>query len=142
MISSPGCCRPLNGLSGPIGIDFYPTSIAWRKVRNGTELAGPDFSLTSPLDILYPTLRRFDSGQAWPDTPNLELDRRDEGGPLCSDGVRTSGLADRHDRTVHCLGSCGKLEVGGYGGLFSVNSFKLLILWCARTDSNCRPSGS
>src|SRR4029453_17926768 len=26
MMSSPGCCRPLNGLSGPIGIDFYPTS--------------------------------------------------------------------------------------------------------------------
>src|SRR5689334_21849024 len=27
MIRSPGCCRPLNGLSGPIGVDFYPTSM-------------------------------------------------------------------------------------------------------------------
>src|SRR3981081_3786980 len=27
MINSPGCCRPLKGLVGVIGIDFYPTSM-------------------------------------------------------------------------------------------------------------------
>src|SRR5215471_18728076 len=31
MITSPGCCRPLNGLLGVIGMDFYPTSLsAWK----------------------------------------------------------------------------------------------------------------
>jgi hypothetical protein len=29
------CCRPLNGLSGPISIAFYPTSI--RAVKFATE---------------------------------------------------------------------------------------------------------
>src|SRR6516165_20029 len=31
MITSPGCCRPLNGLLGVIGMDFYPTSLSTRK---------------------------------------------------------------------------------------------------------------
>ena len=39
MMSSPGCCRPLNGLSGPIGIDFYPTNSPGAKFA--TEPANP-----------------------------------------------------------------------------------------------------
>src|ERR1700722_11565038 len=32
MITSPGCWRPLKGLFGVIGMDFYPTSLSARKV--------------------------------------------------------------------------------------------------------------
>ena len=41
MISSPGCCRPLNGLFGPIGIELYPTS------RSAAKFA------TEPLDFAF-----------------------------------------------------------------------------------------
>ncbi len=35
MISSPGCCRPLNGLLAVIGIDFLPYQDARRKSSQG-----------------------------------------------------------------------------------------------------------
>src|ERR1035438_8626635 len=69
------------------------------------EVADPDLSLASAIDLFDPALRRFDSGQAWPDALDLDFDRRDEG--------RTFGLGQctdcgfgpaRHDRTVHRRG--------------------------------------
>jgi hypothetical protein len=38
MITSPGCCRPLKGLFGVLGIEFHPYQLVRRKVRNGTLL--------------------------------------------------------------------------------------------------------
>ena len=78
------------------------------------EVAHPDFPLTGALDLFDPALRRFDSRQAWPDPPNLELDRRDKGWPLVLGWGPDFGFGPtRHDRTVHGRGSSGKFEVGG-----------------------------
>src|SRR5580704_10665295 len=38
MITSPGCWRPLKGLFGVIGMNFYPTSVSATEVRNRTLL--------------------------------------------------------------------------------------------------------
>jgi hypothetical protein len=76
-MSSPGCCRPLNGLSGPIGIDFYPTGLPSAKfataptaphkslVSNGIPCYRKDMSATSGLDgLLEPLSRCLDADSA------------------------------------------------------------------------------
>ena len=69
------------------------------------EVTDPDFSLASALDLFDPALRCFDSRQAWPYTPHLELDRRDEGGPFVFGWGPDFGFGPgRHDRTVHRRG--------------------------------------
>src|SRR5712692_1388005 len=54
--------------------------VAGPRVFSFLRRADPDFSLAGALDFLNPALRRFDSGQAWSDALDLELDRPDEGG--------------------------------------------------------------
>jgi hypothetical protein len=44
------------------------------------EVTDPNFSLAGAFDLLNPALRRFDSGQAWSDTLDIEIVRRDKGG--------------------------------------------------------------
>jgi hypothetical protein len=45
MINSPGCCRPLKGLFGVIGIDFYPINLPAAKFA------------TKPREVCYAAIR-------------------------------------------------------------------------------------
>src|SRR6516164_8656834 len=57
MITSPGCCRPLNGLLGVIGMDFYPTSLSTRKFA--TEPLVMSATPTRTIGILSPARLAF-----------------------------------------------------------------------------------
>src|SRR6266849_2876948 len=93
---------------------FAAHTLAVRCSLPDMEVADPDFSLAGALDFLNPALRRFDSGQAWSDALDLELDRPDEGGTFVLRSGTDFGFGPtRHDRNVHCRGSSGKFDLGG-----------------------------
>jgi len=78
--------------------------------------------------------------QATPETSDVEIEwlpewafRRHLGGA----DQRVCGVC--HDRTKHIFDSQGNAI---WWAIFWPTACKLLIFWCARADSNSRPSGS
>jgi hypothetical protein len=78
------------------------------------EVADPNFPLAGALDFFYPALRRVGSGQAWSNTLDRELPRRDESGAFVLQWCPDFGFSPtRHDCNVHGRGSSGKSDLGG-----------------------------